>query len=141
MKRILASTALVLALSGSNAVAGSHVTGIKLDGYCDNFTVTLKGNVAVAQDAPSCSGMYGGGLVAGVKVFGKSVLLALQDQTGSPGVQIMLELSYPFTPTGTFRLYQTTDGTVFQDAVDGTYTMNGAPENDGGKPVTGLLHH
>jgi hypothetical protein len=140
MRAFFVSAVLVLA-SASSALAAPHITGIKLDGYCDNFTVTLRGAVAVAQDAPSCTGLYGGGLIAGVKVFGKSVLLAPQDQTGSPGVQYMLELSYPFTPTGTFRIYQTTDGTSFQDASDGTYTMNGAPANGSGKPVTSAFRH
>ncbi len=95
-----------------------------------------------AQDTPSCSGNFGGGLVATVKGFGKSVDIALQDAS-NPGVQLMLELSYPFVTGGTFHLYQTTNGITFSDALDGTYSIDTAPERGekSGVSATAAIKH
>jgi hypothetical protein len=119
--------ALALVLCAGGASARPRVTEISLDGYCNIYHISISGVLAAAQDTPSCSGTYGGGLAATVKGFGKSVDLALQDAS-NPGVQLMLELSYPFTTGGTFHLYQTTDGINFTDALDGTYSISTAPD-------------
>jgi len=122
MKRILALGAAALIASASGALAGRNVKDIHLDGYCSIYHISIAGGLVNAQDTPSCSGAYGGGLVATVKDTGKTVTLALQDAS-SPGVQRMLVLSYPFATGGTFKLYETTDGTNFHLALDGTYTV------------------
>lgn len=131
-KRLLLGAAALIVSTGG-AAAGHSVTDIRLDGYCNTYHIKIAGVVAAAQDSPSCSGTYGGGLVATVKNFGKSVDLALQDAAG-PGVQLMLELSYPFTDGGVFKLYQTVDGTSFNEALDGTYSIitspDAGPKND-----------
>jgi hypothetical protein len=144
MKSILALTAVAFLCSTSGAFAArSKTTDISLDNFCNTFSVTISGLVAVAKDKPSCTGTYGGGLVATVKDTGKTVLLALQDQTGSPGVQTMLELSYPFTDGGTYKIYQTTDGTSFIDEFDGAYSIGTdaliGPKSD--HSVTALFRH
>ena len=64
-----------------------------------------------------------------MKGFGKSVLLALQDPS-QQGAQFMLELSYPLTPGGAFKLYQTNDGTHLNDALDGTYSVETSPSHE-----------
>ena len=127
MKKILALGALALVASTAAADARGKVYDISLDGYCNIYHIQVTGVLAAAQDTPSCSGNFGGGLVATVKSFGKSVDLALQDQS-NPGVQLMLELSYPFVTGGTFHLYQTTNGITFTDELDGTYSIDTAPE-------------
>lgn len=127
MKKILALGALALLASTGVACARGKVYDISLDGYCNIYHIQITGVLAAAQDTPSCSGNFGGGLLATVKGFGKSVDIALQDQS-SPGVQLMLELSYPFVTGGTFHLYQTTNGITFTDALDGTYSIDTAPE-------------
>ncbi|HTT97189.1 MAG TPA: hypothetical protein VMF58_04020 [Rhizomicrobium sp.] len=127
MKTILALTAAAVVAATGTAHARAKVTDISLDGYCDIYHVRITGVLAAAQDTPSCTGNFGGGFVATVKGFGKSVDIALQD-TSNPGVQLMLELSYPFTSGGTFHLYQTTDGVNFIDELDGTYSLDAAAE-------------
>src|ERR1700733_6654223 len=104
MRRILALGAAALVASTGLANARGKTTEISLDTYCNIYQITVTGVLAAAQDTPSCSGNFGGGLVATVKGFGKSADIALQDAS-NPGVQLMLELSYPFTNGGTFHLY------------------------------------
>jgi hypothetical protein len=141
MKKLIVTAAALIALSANPAAARSHATAIALNGFCNIYSITMNGNIAAAQDTPSCSGTYGGGMAATTRNMGKTVLLALQDQSGLPGVQMMLEVSYPFTTTGTFTLWQTTDGTNFQDAFDGTYTLDNAAEHEPGtKSITTVLH-
>jgi hypothetical protein len=124
MKRIVALAAAALIYSTGGAFAAKAKTfTISLDGFCDNYDVTIRGVIATAQGAPSCSGQYGGGLLATVKGFGKAAVLALQDPNGAPGVQVVLELSYPFNDGGTYTIYQTTDGVNFIDETDGTYSV------------------
>ena len=135
MRRISLAV-LTLLFAAAGAEARPRTTEISLDGYCNIYHVTINGVVAAAQDTPGCSGNFGGGLVATVKGFGKSVDLAIQDPS-SPGVQLMLELSYPFVTGGTFRLWQTTDGINFQDALDGTYSISTAPDR-GAKSATSV---
>ncbi len=127
MKKILVLGALALLASTGAACAHGKVYDISLDGYCNIYHIQVTGVLAAVQDTPSCSGNFGGGLLATVKGFGKSVDVALQDQS-NPGVQLMLELSYPFVTGGTFHLYQTTNGITFTDALDGTYSIDTAPE-------------
>ena len=127
MKNILVPGALALLASCGAAGAHGKVYDISLDSYCNIYHIQVTGVLAAAQDTPSCSGNFGGGLLATVKGFGKSVDIALQDQS-NPGVQLMLELSYPFVTGGTFHLYQTTNGITFTDALDGTYSIDTAPE-------------
>jgi hypothetical protein len=127
MKRIFALVAAALVASTTFASARGRATDISLDSYCNIYHITITGVLAAAQDTPSCSGNFGGGLLASVKGFGKSVDIALQDAS-NPGVQLMLELSYPFVTGGTFHLYQTTNGITFTDALDGTYSIDTAPE-------------
>ncbi len=127
MRRILALGAAAFVASTGLANARGRAADISLDSYCNIYHITVTGVLAAAQDTPSCSGNFGGGLVATVKGFGKSVDIALQDAS-NPGVQLMLELSYPFVTGGTFHLYQTTNGITFSDALDGTYSISTAPE-------------
>jgi hypothetical protein len=127
MKKILVLGALALLASTGAGLAHGKVYDISLDGYCNIYHIQITGVLAAAQDTPSCSGNFGGGLLATVKGFGKSVDIALQDQS-NPGVQLMLELSYPLVTGGTFHLYQTTNGITFTDALDGTYSIDTAPE-------------
>jgi hypothetical protein len=143
MKRIAALAAAALICSAGASLAKSKTFAIGLDGFCDNYGVTLSGTIAAAQDAPSCSGQYGGGLLATVKGFGKTVLLALQDPINQPGVQVMLELSYPFTDGGTFTIYQTTDGVNFVDEFDGTYSVGRDAQRGekNSRSITSLFHH
>ena len=135
MKKILAAAALAACMSGGAADAAAF--DIHLDGYCNIYHVTLKLGIANAQDTPSCSGTFGGGLLGTVHLDGKTVVLAIQDAS-SPGVQRMLQLSYPFTGGGTFKLYETTTGTNFHLALDGTYSLVAADEKGpiGAKSVT-----
>ncbi len=125
IQKTLICGALALAASTCNALARTNE--ISLDGTCNIFSIRfLDMSTATVKDTPSCSGTYGGGVIATPKNFSKAVVLALQDPS-SPGVQWMLEISYPFVDGGTFRLYQTTDGSNFVDALDGTYSMPGTP--------------
>lgn len=129
MKRILALGTAALIASASGASAGHGITkDIHLDGYCNIYHINITAGLANAQDTPGCSGTYGGGLVATVKDTGKTVTLAIQDAS-SPGVQRMLVLSYPFTTGGTFKLYETTNGLNFHLALDGTYSLDAAPQD------------
>jgi hypothetical protein len=127
MRHILIGTLAALLASTDIAGARGKTYEISLDGYCNIYHIQITGVLAAAQDTPSCSSNFGGGLVATVKGFGKSVDLALQSQS-NPGVQLMLELSYPFVNGGTFHLYQTTNGITFSDALDGTYSLHAAPD-------------
>ncbi len=127
MRKILALGAAILLASAAAATAHGKVYEISLDGYCNIYNTQISGVLVAAQDTPSCSGNFGGGLLATVKGFGKSADIALQDPS-NPGVQLMLELSYPFVSGGTFHLYQTTNGITFTDALDGTYSLDTAPE-------------
>ena len=144
MKTVLAlATAAFLCSTAGAMAGGTKVYDIKLDGTCDIYHISVKGVVAVAQDTPSCTGTYGMGLISSVKGFGKNIALALQDQSGSPGEQYVLELSYPVTASGTFTLYQTRNGVNYTDALDGTYTLDDKPGQapKDGKPFTSLLAH
>ncbi len=136
MRKILTICA-ALALTTTGAMARGKATDISLDGYCNIYHVIVGAGAAGAQDTPSCSGTFGGGLLATERGFGKSVVLALQDAS-NPGVQRMLQLSYPFADGGTFDLYEATDGTNFHLALDGTYSViEGARSGPkGGKSVT-----
>jgi hypothetical protein len=144
MKRILALAGAALLCTTGGALAGHHhrkpiTVEVGIDGFCNVYRVTYstRTGLATAQDEPSCTGTYGGGMLAQTKVAGDVMMLALQDQTNQPGVQVMMQLSYPFTPTGTVTIFQTTDGTTFSDAFDGTYTLQtGTPLNRGSKPVS-----
>jgi hypothetical protein len=127
MKRIFALSVLMLCAATGFAQARTRITDISLDGYCNIYHVRITGVLATAQDTPSCTGNFGGGFVATVKGFGKSVDIALQDSS-NPGVQLVLQLSYPFTEGGVFHLYQTTDGINLIDEVDGTYSIAGAAQ-------------
>lgn len=139
MNRIFALAGLTLALSATAAMARPTTTTVALDSSCDKFDVTVTKNTAVARDAPSCAGTYGGGVIGAVKPMGKAVLLALQDPS-QPGVQFMLELSYPFVSGGTFKLYETTDGVRLDDAQDGTYTVE-ANARDEHSPAPSAFRH
>jgi hypothetical protein len=77
-----------------------------------------------------------------VKNSGHTLVMALQDPS-SPGVQWMLEVAYPFVDGGPFTLYQTTNGTNFVDALDGTYSMTGTPGMGAktAKSATALARH
>jgi len=135
-KALLVSAALLVALA-SAAEARPVTKAIRLTGYCNVYSITTSGATAWVQDTPSCSGNFGGGVVGSAKLFGKSINLAMQDAS-NPGVQLMLVVSYPFVTGGTYKLYQTTTGTNFVDEIDGTYTLDAAPDSEpaGGKPVT-----
>ena len=137
MKRQLLMGVATLAILTGAAEARPITKAIRLDGYCNVYSITMDKGIAWVQDTPSCSGNYGGGVIGSAKGFGKSIDLALQSAS-SPGVQLYLVASYPFVTGGTFKLYQTTDGNSFVDEVDGTYTLDTSPENGpaGGKPVT-----
>ena len=124
MKTILALGAAALVLSAGAAEA-RRFAEISLDGYCNIYHVTQSTGLASVQDTPTCSGTYGGGVVGSVSGHGKAMVLAIQDAS-SPGVQRMLTLSYPFVSGGTFMLYETTDGTNFHLALDGTYSIAGS---------------
>ncbi len=124
------AAAAVFALSAASASARGKATDIQLDGYCSIYHVIVGAGAAGAQDTPSCSGNFGGGLLTTVKGFGKAAVIALQDPNGNPGVQLVLQISYPFTDGGTFKLYQATDGTNFHLALDGTYSVI-----EGGRPA------
>ncbi|HWA90695.1 MAG TPA: hypothetical protein VG889_11705 [Rhizomicrobium sp.] len=134
MRKILMLTA-ALALAATGAQARGKATDISLDGYCNIYHVIVGAGAAGAQDTPSCSGSFGGGLIATEKGFGKSVVLALQD-AGNPGVQRMLQLSYPFVTGGLFKLYEATDGTNFHLALDGTYSVIEGAVAKPGKSIT-----
>ena len=143
MKSTLALATAALICTTGAAFAGHHhhpiTVDVGIDGFCNVYHITYnpKTGLATAQDTPSCTGTYGGGMLAQTKVAGDVMLLALQDQVNQPGVQMLVQLSYPFTPTGTVTIFQTTDGTTFTDAYDGTYTLEtDAPVNGGGKPVS-----
>jgi len=149
MKNVLviaaAATAALLYTTGSALARHHHpvVTEIGIDGFCNVYKVTYnpRTHLATAQDTPNCTGTYGGGVLAQTKTAGDVMLLAVQDQQNQPGVQIMLQLSYPFTTSGAVTIYQTTDGLTFTDAFDGTYTVEtGAPVNRGGKSVSSIFH-
>jgi hypothetical protein len=131
--------AALIALTGT-AGAKPKTVDISLDGYCNIYHVTLELGVAHVQDTPSCSGNYGGGFVGAAKPYGKTINLAIQDQS-IPGVQLMLVLSYPLISGGAFHLYQTTDGTSFQDMLDGTYSLVSAARMNpkGAMSVTSAL--
>lgn len=132
-----------LALAASTCAANARTVEIHLDGTCNIYSIRFVDTVRVAvQDTPSCSGTYGGGVIGTVKNSGHTVVLALQDPS-SPGVQWMLEVAYPFVDGGPFTLYQTTNGTNFVDALDGTYSMVGTPGMVAktGKSATSLARH
>lgn len=132
-----------LAFSVSTCAANARIVEISLDGTCNIYSIKFMDTVSVAaQDTPSCSGTYGGGVIAAVKNSGHALVLALQDPS-SPGVQWMLNIDYPFVNGGDFTLYQTTDGTRFTDALDGTYSMVGTPNMGAksGKSATSLGRH
>jgi hypothetical protein len=137
MKRQFLLSVAALAAFTCAADARPIMKAIRLDGYCNVYSITMDKGIAWVQDTPTCSGNYGGGVVGSAKGFGKSINLALQNAS-SPGVQLYLVASYPFVTGGTFKLYQTTDGNNFVDEVDGTYTLDESPENGpaGGKSVT-----
>ncbi|HTT97192.1 MAG TPA: hypothetical protein VMF58_04035 [Rhizomicrobium sp.] len=143
MKRTLALAAAALLCTTGAALARHHhgkpvTVDLGIDGFCNIYHVTYstKTSLATAQDTPSCTGTYGGGMLAQTKPAGDVMLLALQDPQGQPGVQLMVQFSYPFTTGGTVTIFQTTDGTTFTDAFDGTYTVEtGTRANGGSKPV------
>jgi len=125
MKKTLIWGALALAVS--TCAAGARTVEISLDGTCNIYSIRFVDTVSAGvQDSPGCSGTYGGGVIATVKNSGHALVLALQDPS-SPGVQWMLNIDYPFVNGGDFTLYQTTDGTRFTDALDGTYSIVGTP--------------
>ena len=126
MKHILAASAAVLVAMTAQAEA-RRVNDISLDGYCNIYHLVQSGALMSVQDTPSCSSTYGGGVIGSVKGDGKAVVVALQDPS-FPGVQRMLELSYPFVTGGVFKLYETNDGNNFHLALDGTYSLDNAPE-------------
>ena len=141
MKKTLIWGALALAVS--TCAANARTVEISLDGTCNVYSIRFMDTVsAAAQDTPSCSGTYGGGVIATVKNSGHALVLALQDPS-SPGVQWMLNIDYPFVNGGDFTLYQTTDGTRFTDALDGTYSMVGTPGMGAktSKSATSLARH
>ena len=116
-----------LALAVSTSAANARVVEISLDGTCNIYSIKFMDTVSAAvQVTPSCSGTYGGGVIATVKGFNKALVVALQDAS-NPGVQRMLNIAYPFVDGGSFQLYQTTDGTRFTDALDGSYSLVGTP--------------
>lgn len=135
MKAIFALAAALVLVSSSGAMARGKATDISLDGYCNIYHVIVGAGAAGAQDTPSCSGNFGGGLIATVKNFGKAAVIALQD-SGTPGVQLVLQLSYPFVSGGTFKLYQATDGTSFHLALDGTYSVIEGAETGAKRPLS-----
>lgn len=141
MKKTLIWGALALAVS--TCAANARTVEISLDGTCNIYSIHFMDTVSAAvQDTPSCSGTYGGGVIAVVKGFNKAVVMSLQDPS-SPGVQWMLEVAYPFVDGGAFTLYQTTDGNNFADALDGTYSLVGTPGMGpkSGKSMTALARH
>jgi hypothetical protein len=140
MEKIVLLAAALLATSACAVEARPVTKAIRLTGYCNVYSITTSAGTAWVQDTPSCSGNFGGGVVGSAKFFGKSINLAMQDAS-NPGVQLMLVVSYPFVTGGTFKLYQTTTGTNFVDEIDGTYTLDAAPdgEPEGGKPVTSVF--
>jgi len=142
MRKIHLLGVALLAASTAAASARPITKAIRLDGYCNVYSITMSQGTAWVQDTPTCSGNYGGGVVGSAKGFGKSLDLALQSAS-SPGVQLFLVVSYPLVTGGTFKLYQTTDGNSFVDEVDGTYTLDASPENGpaGGTPVTSAFRH
>jgi len=121
MKTVLALVAAAIALVPAAAQA-RRVTEISLDGYCTLYHIVQDGGLVSLQDTPSCSGTFGGGVIGTASGYGKQMVLAIQDAS-SPGVQRMITLSYPFTAGGTFSLFETTDGTNFHLALDGTYSI------------------
>jgi hypothetical protein len=127
MKRILALGAAALFASTGFAEARTRVFDVSLDGYCNDYHIRVTGVLVAAQDVPTCTGNFGGGFVSTIYGYGKSVEIALQDAS-NPGVQLVLTMSYPFVTGAPFHLYQTTDGVNFVDELDGTYSLDAAPE-------------
>ena len=125
MKRVLAAVAALVLTTVQADARGA--TEISLDGYCTIYHIVQHGPLLSVQDTPSCSAAYGGGVIGSVKGDGKAAVIALQDP-GFPGVQRMITLSYPYVNGGVFKLYETTDGTNFHLALDGTYSLHAAPE-------------
>jgi len=127
MKKTLVLGAVALFATTNLANAATRISDISLDGYCNDYHIRVTAVRVAAQDTPTCTGNFGGGFLSTIKGFGKTAEIALQDAS-NPGVQLVLTLSYPFVTGGTFHLYQTTDGVNFVDELDGTYSLDAAPE-------------
>src|SRR6185437_16392638 len=100
MRKIHLLGVALLAASTAAASARPITKAIRLDGYCNVYSITMSQGTAWVQDTPTCSGNYGGGVVGSAKGFGKSLDLALQSAS-SPGVQLFLVVSYPLMTGGT----------------------------------------
>ena len=126
MRKTLLLTVCILLGGAAAAFARSTTTVVALDQSCDKFDVTISKGKVVASDAPSCAGTFGAGLVGKRDGF---ITLGMQDPS-QPGVQFVLQLSYPLVSGGTFSLYQTIDGLHLQDMQDGNYSVEAAARVD-----------
>jgi hypothetical protein len=134
MKKILGVAAAALLLSAGAASAGTTNITVTLLGYSCTVAVStfsdsangIASKVLLAGSSPGCY-YVGGGSVGKVKnVDGqKSATLATLVGTSSlaSSHRIVTLLDYPFVTGGTYRAYDTTDGTKLTFVNKGTYTV------------------
>ena len=117
-----------------STTAGSAVTQISLNGCCNTYAVRHYNFGHFAAKEIGCGTGFGGGLLASIKGVGKTAVIALQD-SNTPGSQLEIVFSYPFTNGGSWELYGTSDGVHFNTLAGGSYAI-GAPAERGTKSVT-----
>jgi hypothetical protein len=139
MKTSLALAAGVLLAFTSVAYAKTKTEIISLDGHCDVITIHISKSLIAGADDPACSAQFGGGLIGKVKGFGNAIVAGVQSPA-APGVQFVLQISYPLITGGTWNLYDTTDGVTLSQIETGTYSVSGAAAHGakGAAPLIGV---
>ncbi|HEY5047505.1 MAG TPA: hypothetical protein VII49_05750 [Rhizomicrobium sp.] len=140
MKTLLALAAAAFIASSAGASARTHTHVITLDGHCDQLTMTITGTLVAGTDDASCEAGIGGGEIGKVKNVGDAIVAGVQF-TAKPGIQFVIQLSYPLATGGSWVLFETTDGVTLTELESGTYTLvsDGAEAPRGAPPVTAAL--
>jgi hypothetical protein len=127
----------------SGASAKSNTATISVDGFCDEFTATVKKTAVTAISVSgACESLLGAGFIGNVKKVGE-VVNAGVIVGGDSTLVYVAQLSYPFTTGGTISLYYTADGKTMNLVYSTTYTVEGTPARGqrGTQKLSSKLNH
>jgi hypothetical protein len=122
----------------SNALAKKPIV-ISIVGTCDvlRISVAEKELVSIQQDAASCEGALGSGLVLKNKELGKAANIGLVLET-APDSHFFAVASYPFVSGGSVDIY-ISDGKDMELIASTTYTVEGSAARKFGAPLGRLV--
>jgi hypothetical protein len=126
MQKLILCSVVALAMSTGGVLAKTETVTITIDGACDAFSITVRGeNVGLTENNPVCDLAIGSGYIGTVKRYGRYAIVGaiLNNDVTAHWV---IGLQYPLVTGGSYTVGYTTDGIHIRNKRgSGTYTVSG----------------